>query len=479
MSTLAMSGAASFSAQQDDTQTSTQTQETSYVRIAHLSPDAPAVNVTLGNQTVASNVEFGNVTEYMNVTAGTYNVSITPVGQPTNAIFEGNVTIEPRVVATIAASGEFSSESMTDFEPATFEDNAWKPSDDMAAVSIVNLSPDVGSVDVVVTEGPSDGQTGEETETETDVVGEETETETETDVGVGNETGTETDVGVGNETETETETDVGMGNETETATDEGMFLAAQEETDTETETDDGLGNETETETDVGVGNETETETDVGVGNETETETETDVVGTETETETETDMVGNETETDMDEQLTLAQNVTFRNASEYMNVPAGDYTLEIRSNETGETLATVDLSVEGGNAYTAFLAGYQYPDEAPAGASFQLITVQDATKSVTLPTVEAGAETETGTETDVVGEETETETETDVGIGNETETETETDVGIGNETETATDDGLGTETETETDVGIGTETETETDDGLGVETETDTATEAGA
>jgi hypothetical protein len=147
---------------------------------------------------------------------------------------------------------------------------------------------------------------------------------------------------------------------------------------------------------------------------------------------------------------LASNVTFQNASDYVNVPAGDYTLEIRSNETNETLATVELSVEGGNAYSAVAAGYANPDESPAGASFQLVPLQDATMTVSLPTVEEPAEE---TETDAIGEETETEapgeeTETDA-IGEETETPGEETDAPGEETETPEEEpGEGTPTATE-------------------------------
>jgi len=157
---------------------------------------------------------------------------------------------------------------------------------------------------------------------------------------------------------------------------------------------------------------------------------------------------------------LASNVTFQNASDYVNVPAGDYTLEIRSNETNETLATVELSVEGGNAYSAVAAGYANPDESPAGASFQLVPLQDATMTVSLPTVEEPAEE---TETEAPGEETETpeeepgeETPTEEAPGEETETPGEETETPGEETETP---GEETGTPSEETEAPGEETET--------------------
>ena len=392
VSPLAMSGAASFSAQEEQ-DTETQTQQTSYLRVAHFSPDAPAVNVSLGNETVVSGAEFGNVTEYMSVPAGTHNVTITAEGQPSNVLFEGNVTVEPRMVATISASGEFTTDSDTEFQPVVFENDAWEPEDDMAAVSVVHLAPDAGPVDVVVVEGPEG-----ENETETDAVGEATETEAE-------------------------------GEATETP-------AEGEETDAE-------GEETETPAE---GEETDAESEA---------TETDAEGEENDTEA----VGEEADTMVANGTVLASGVTFQNASDYMNVPAGNYTLEIRSNETNETLATVELSVEGGNTYSAVAAGYANPDESPAGASFQLVPLQDATTTVSLPAAEEPAEEN---ETEAPAEENETEAP-----GEETETPDEETETPGEETET---EAPGEETETP-----GEETPTEEEPGE----ETPTATEAGA
>ncbi|QLH84419.1 DUF4397 domain-containing protein [Halosimplex pelagicum] len=416
VSALAAGGAASSFTAQEDEDTTTQTQDTSYLRIGHFSPDAPAVDVSVDNETVVEGAEFGDVTGYLALESGNHTATISVADQPTNVLFEGNLTLEPRTVGTLAASGEFSSDSEAEFEPVLFEDNAWEPDNESAAVSLVHLSPDAPAVDVVVTEGPT-----EETETET---------------------GTET------ATETETETETG----TETATDSG--------TATETATAQGSPTATPTSTVAGA---TDTATEAGA-----TATPTDTVG-----------VDNLMPAQQEENETyLAQNLSFQNATDYMNVPAGDYTVEIRDNETGDVLATVDLSVEGGTAYSVFAAGYAAPEDAPAGASFTVIPVEDATMTVSLPEMateddtatDMGTETATDTET-----ETETETATDDGTATETDTgtDTATDTGAGTATDTGTDTATDTGTDTATDTGAGTATDT------GAGTATDTATEAGA
>jgi len=288
-----------------------QTQDTSYFRIAHASPDAPAVNVTVGNDTVAENVSFGEVTDYVNTSAGTYNVTISAADDPATVVFEGNVTVEPREVVTIAATGEISTTNAEEpFEPVVLSDDAFTPDDDEAAVSVVHFSPDAPNVDVVATETPD----------------EEAENETETPAE--------------NETETPAE------NETETP-------AAEE---------------------------------------------------------------NET--------VLAENVSFQNASDYVNVPEGNYTVEIRvaaPDNDGDTVATVNLSVEGGTAYSVVAAGYVTPEDSPEGEAFTVYPVEDATKTLEFP----GEEEETPEEEE---EETPEEEEEETPEGEEEETPEETPEG---------------------------------------------------
>jgi hypothetical protein len=82
-------------------------------------------------------------------------------------------------------------------------------------------------------------------------------------------------------------------------------------------------------------------------------------------------------------LTLFDNVTFGNGSDYVRVPGGEYTLEIRAaaaNNSGPVVTTVDVEIENATAYTAFAAGYAAPDEAPADEPLELVVVTDAENS---------------------------------------------------------------------------------------------------
>lgn len=83
----------------------------------------------------------------------------------------------------------------------------------------------------------------------------------------------------------------------------------------------------------------------------------------------------------DGEVVLADNVSFQNASDYVTVPEGDYTVEIREateDNDGSVVTTVDVSVEGGTAYSALAVGYLNPDDAPADTPFEVILTEDAT-----------------------------------------------------------------------------------------------------
>ncbi|WP_135854640.1 DUF4397 domain-containing protein [Halorussus salinus] len=229
--------------------------EDAQVRVAHLSPDAPAVDVLVDGQAALEGVEFGAVSDYLALSAGEHTVTI-QTSENETVVFEGNVSVEAGEMYTVAAIGEVTEET---FEPVVYEDDFEMPSDENATVRLIHASPDAPAVDVTV------------------------------------------------------------------------------------------------------------------------------AGTDT---------------------VLYDNVSFGNASDYVEVPAGDYELEIRGateENDGEVVTTVNVSVEGGTAYSAIAAGYLSPDDEPADTPFEVLLATDSSGEM------MGTETEMdGTETEMMGNETTTE-----------------------------------------------------------------------
>lgn len=83
----------------------------SMVRVAHLAPSAPAVDVYAtapdasldGETPVLSNVPFGAVSDYLVVPAGEYQFRVTVAGTTTVAIDSGSVAVNEGDVVTAAA----------------------------------------------------------------------------------------------------------------------------------------------------------------------------------------------------------------------------------------------------------------------------------------------------------------------------------------------------------------------------------------
>lgn len=87
---------------------------TGWVRIAHLSPDTKAVDITLSSLSGAqtqlfklSNVRYGAVSEYLKLPEGTYALAMVPAGAPAGStpVVDGEVSVSSSKAETVAAIG--------------------------------------------------------------------------------------------------------------------------------------------------------------------------------------------------------------------------------------------------------------------------------------------------------------------------------------------------------------------------------------
>lgn len=127
----------------------TQDPENSQVRIAHMSADAPAVDVRVDNETVVQNLEFGDVTDYLDVQEGDRQVTLVTADNET-AVFETNLSVPANERLTVAAVGNVAENATEEFRLATFEDVRRAPTGENASVRLIHAAPDVGPVDVTI-----------------------------------------------------------------------------------------------------------------------------------------------------------------------------------------------------------------------------------------------------------------------------------------------------------------------------------------
>ncbi|QRV15670.1 DUF4397 domain-containing protein [Haloterrigena salifodinae] len=120
------------------------------VRVAHLSPDAPNVDVWVDGDAVLEDVPYRAVSDYLELEPGTYAVKITAAGDPDTVVFDDDLEVGEGDY-TVAAVGELAEENQP-FEVAVFEDDLSDPGE-KARIRLVHASPDAPAVDVTAGDG--------------------------------------------------------------------------------------------------------------------------------------------------------------------------------------------------------------------------------------------------------------------------------------------------------------------------------------
>ncbi|RDZ45481.1 DUF4397 domain-containing protein [Haloferax sp. Atlit-19N] len=131
------------------TPTPTPEPEMAMLRAAHLSPDAPNVDVLVDGSVALSDVPFGAVSDYLALTAGSHQVTIRATDAPDTVVFDETLDLAAGAY-TAAALGELDSAAENGFAVSLLEDDRSAPADDAARVRVLHASPDAPAVDVTV-----------------------------------------------------------------------------------------------------------------------------------------------------------------------------------------------------------------------------------------------------------------------------------------------------------------------------------------
>jgi hypothetical protein len=127
-----------------------------WIRVAHLSPDTKAVDVTLtsvaGGQKIVEldKVAYGTVSQYIHVPSGTYVVAMTPwaSGAKAKPIISASVDIVKNKTITVAAFGMYKN-----LKTRVFKDDLASPKGDNARIRLIQASTVTKTVNVKTSTG--------------------------------------------------------------------------------------------------------------------------------------------------------------------------------------------------------------------------------------------------------------------------------------------------------------------------------------
>jgi hypothetical protein len=124
------------------------------VRVAHLSPDAPAVDVFVNGGAALESVPFGAISAYLEVAPGEYQIQVAPEGAGAeSAVIDATLTFGPGTWTTVAAAN-----NVADITPLVFKDAAPVVNADVAQLRAYHASADAPAKVDIATDGANKKQ---------------------------------------------------------------------------------------------------------------------------------------------------------------------------------------------------------------------------------------------------------------------------------------------------------------------------------
>ena len=118
------------------------------IRVAHMSPDAPAVDIYVNGAIAFDNVAFESVTEYATLPSNSYFIEVTPTGVTDTVVLSATLPLGVGEEFTVVALN-----TLANIEALVLEDDNTLPEDGKAHVRFVHASPDAPSVDITLPDG--------------------------------------------------------------------------------------------------------------------------------------------------------------------------------------------------------------------------------------------------------------------------------------------------------------------------------------
>lgn len=118
--------------------------QSAMVRVAHLSPDAPAVDIWVNGEVVLEEVPYKAVSGYLELPAGVHQIQVSPAGKTEPIVIDATITFKANTSYTVAATGLLNED---DLAPILLMDDSSVTMSN-SKVRFVHTSPDAPAVDV-------------------------------------------------------------------------------------------------------------------------------------------------------------------------------------------------------------------------------------------------------------------------------------------------------------------------------------------
>lgn len=123
-------------------------QMNSSIRVFHASPNTPNVDIYANGNLIVKDLAYNEVSKYITVTPGNYNITVYSSGQTTNPIINTNVDIPANTIFNVAAIGTFPDVSLYPIQEPTIAQNFGRP-----CIRFVHLSHNAPAVDIKLSNG--------------------------------------------------------------------------------------------------------------------------------------------------------------------------------------------------------------------------------------------------------------------------------------------------------------------------------------
>ncbi|WP_426349003.1 DUF4397 domain-containing protein [Alloiococcus sp. CFN-8] len=120
----------------------------SHIRVFHASPNSPAVDVYANGNMIVKNLSYKEVSQYLPVPAGTYNITVYPTGQMNKPVINTMLSIPENSVFTVAAIGTLPGIGLYPIPEPMMGEKSGRP-----CVRFVHLSPNAPAVDIRLEDG--------------------------------------------------------------------------------------------------------------------------------------------------------------------------------------------------------------------------------------------------------------------------------------------------------------------------------------